>query len=291
MIKFIAEIGSNHNGDLERALDLIEVAAHVGCAGVKFQLFQVDKLYHSSVFKNREYQFLLDRKSWELPVKWLLKLERKAHSLGLLFGCTPFHLDAIEILSQLDIDFYKISSYDILNHRLIEAIANQQKPVILSIGLASYNETTQALRILKESSQGLVQKSQGLLPNIYVLYCVSSYPASPRKMNLSHIDTYIPQSIINIGLSDHSANPGVIFRAIYYYHCSLIEFHLDLGDKKGFEYGSHCWLPQDIERVITWVQDGLIADGPQVENVNNEMRWRASPHDGLRPLESERNVI
>lgn len=287
MIKFIAEIGSNHNGDLERALDLIEVAAHVGCTGVKFQLFQIDKLYHDSILKSREYQFLLDRKSWELPVKWLLKLERKAHSLGLLFGCTPFSLDAVEILSQLDIDFYKISSYDILNHPLIESIAKRFKPIILSTGLASANNISQAINIISSYKS----TSLGMLPDVYILYCVSSYPVDPRKVNLSRMEEIIPNHITNIGLSDHSANPGVIFRAIYYHHCSLIEFHLDLGDKKGFEFGQHCWLPRDIEQVITWVNDGLRADGPQVENVSNEMKWRASSHDGLRPLESERNVI
>ncbi|MHA2068830.1 MAG: N-acetylneuraminate synthase family protein [Candidatus Thorarchaeota archaeon] len=279
MIKFIAEIGSNHNGDPLRAIDLIEVAAHIGCAGVKFQLFEIEKLYHPSVLNNEKYSFLKERRTWELPVRWLPELINRTHSLGMLFGCTPFSLDAVEILSQFDIDFYKISSYDILNHRLIDAIAKKGRPIILSIGLANKDEVRQALGRLSSPH------------DLYVLYCVSNYPTSASKVNLERIEQIIPHNITNIGLSDHSANPGVIFRAIYSYFCSLIEFHLDLGDKRGFEYGPHCWVPQEIGQVIKWVNDGFKADGPETEDLSNELNWRASPNDGLRPLEVVRDAI
>ncbi len=285
MIKFIAELGSNHNGNLQRALDLIEVAAKVGCAGVKFQLFEVDKLYHSSILNDPQYSHLQERKNWELPAEWLPELIDKTKSLGMIFGCTPFSLNAIEILSQLDINYYKISSYDIINYDLIERVAETQRPIMISTGLANRDEVDKVLERLDA-----YKVSHNNYPNVHILYCVSNYPVSPDRICLSRMEEVIPSYIMNIGLSDHSVNPGVIFRAIYHYFCSTIEFHLDLEDKQGFEYGAHCWTPQRIEQVIKWVKNGFDADGPDVEDLRDELNWRASPADGLRPLETIRNV-
>jgi|TARA_B110000211_G_C14070401_1_gene549683 sialic acid synthase SpsE len=281
MSHFIAEVSSNHSKDLRRALEFIDVAASIGCDSVKFQLFKIDKLFAPEILsKSKQHR---DREEWELPLEFLPMLADRCKEKGILFGCTPFYLGAVEELKPY-IDFYKIASYELLWDDLLIACALTEKPVIISTGMATLNEIKHAVEVLR---------SNNCEPT--VLHCTSAYPTPYVEANLSAIETIRDATGCAIGWSDHTVDPGVIHRAIHKWGAKTVEFHLDLeGKGDEFETG-HCWLPETIGRVIEQVRHGQKSDGDGVkEPVPSEIHdrlWRADPLDGLRPFRSVRKTF
>ena len=205
---------------------------------------------------------------------------------GIKFGCTPFYLDAVTVLKPY-VDFYKIASYELLWKDLFINCGNSGNPVMFSIGMANQKEVNSSLQWLLSTN----------VNEITILQCNSAYPTPTKDSNLSAINSLTklvsklpnPENkIINIGYSDHTVSPAVIYRAILKYNAKVIEFHIDL-DGKGEEFGSgHCWLPKNIAEVIRNINIGFDADGEgKIEPTDSEMQdrdWRADPKDGLRPL-------
>lgn len=279
-VKFIAEISSNHNGDLKRAMNFVKVSAGIGCDAVKFQLFKIDQLFAPEILsKSEEHR---RRKAWELPEHFIPDLAKYAHDLGLEFGCTPFYLKAVDIIEP-HVDFYKIASYELLWIDLIQKCSQTGKPMMFSTGMATQDEIQSAYSACVSMAAN----------DITILHCNSSYPTPLNEVNLSVIHRLRSQfeglkTKPKIGWSDHSREPGVIQRAAHHYGVDTIEFHLDL-DKDGDEYSSgHCWLPAEIETVIRQIKSGLTADGNGLTDFSPaeapEREWRADPSDGLRPL-------
>jgi sialic acid synthase SpsE len=285
-VKFIAEISSNHNRDLLRAKEMIQKAVDIGCDGVKFQLFKINQLFAQEILnKSEEHR---RRKEWELPIEFIPELTDFTHKQGLSFSCTPFYLDAVKELNPF-VDFYKIASYELLWKKLFERISETGKPIVFATGMAALEEIISAIETL----------AKGKSKDITILHCSSAYPTPANEANLKSINT-IRQKVlslntnlfINMGWSDHTISPAVIYRAVHQYNISMVEFHLDL-DGKGEEYKSgHCWLPEEIEPVIKNVKVGYLADGlGEKEPGKSEMAdrdWRADPDDGLRPLKKIR---
>ena len=283
-INFIAEVSSNHNRDLNRMKDFIHASKDAGCAGVKFQLFKIDKLFSPEILEKSETH--RKRKEWELPVEYIPELADLSHSLGLSFSCTPFYLGAVEILKPY-VDFYKIASYELLWNDLFEKCGFTGKPIVYSTGMATLDEVENALK-------GLLNTQTN---DITILHCNSAYPTPIKDANLSGInilkemiDTIDnPNKVeIKVGYSDHTVSSAVIYRAIHQYNVNFVEFHLDL-DGKGEEYQSgHCWLPHQISEVISNVNSGFKADGEKIFGPSKselpDRDWRANPSDGLRPL-------
>lgn len=283
---FVAEVSSNHNKNLGRCLQFVDVASDIGCSAVKFQLFKIEELFAPEILqKSPEHR---KRKQWELPTSFLPQIAARCSERRIKFACTPFYLKAVgELLPY--VDFYKIASYELLWNDLLSACAKTGKPIVLSTGMATLEEVKQAVNSLKNAG----------CKDLTLLHCVSGYPTPVSDCNLSAIDT-IRQSFghlqskmdLRFGWSDHSVNPGVIFRAVHRWGAEMIEFHLDL-EGKGEEYrAGHCWLPDQIRSVIEVATAGLNADGngekvPAPSELADR-EWRADPSDGLRPLISVR---
>ena len=142
--KLIAEIGSNHNRSLNRCFKIIDEAKNFGFYAVKFQLFKIDKLFSKEAKKT--YKIISKKRKRELPISFLPKLFKYCKKKKIKFGCTPFDLKSVEILKPY-VDFYKIASYEMNWKDLLEACANTKKPIILSTGMATFNEVKKALRI------------------------------------------------------------------------------------------------------------------------------------------------
>ena len=281
----IAEISSNHNGSFSRASSLISVCGELGFDAVKFQLFDIEKLFSNEILaKSKMHR---DRKRWELPSEFIPELSKQARESGMQFGCTPFYLEAVDELLPF-VDFYKIASYEILWHELIKKCCATGKNLMFSSGMANLNEIKSALSVI----------SMGGSKNVTVMKCTSSYPTKPTDLNLAAIETLKNIGLdygglrVNVGLSDHSRSIPAILRAIHKYEVSTVELHVDL-DKEGVEYGSgHCWLPEEITMLKKFVDDGIASDGVNsinpVEKELIERDWRADPTDGLRPLKKIR---
>lgn len=274
-VKFIAEASSNHSQDLSRALAFVDAAADCGCDAVKFQLFRIAELFAPEILaKSAKHRA---RVNWELPVAHLAPLAERARACKTQFSCTPFYLAAVNELEPF-VAFYKIASYELLWHGLLEACAATGKPVIISTGMATMPEIKAAVATLKRAR----------CREITALHCVSAYPAPPEEANLSAIAAIRDDAQVPAGWSDHTRSPAVIERAVHRWGATAVEFHLDL-DGKGAEYeAGHCWLPQEIAPVIARIREGERSDGggfkEPVAAELSDREWRADPSDGLRPL-------
>lgn len=279
MVKFIAEVSSNHNKDIDRIYKFIDVAASAGCSSIKFQLFKIDKLFSNEILnKSKEHR---ERKKWELPLDFIPKIYERCKEKKIEFACTPFYLDAVSELKPY-VNFYKIASYELLWDELLTECAKTGKQVIISTGMATISEIEHAVKVLK---------SNGCDKPI-ILHCTSAYPTPHKQSNLKAIETIRNVTKCEVGWSDHTVEPSVINRAIHKWQASVIEFHLDL-DGKGDEFKSgHCWLPNQVKKLITNIRKGIDSDGSGVkEPAKSELpdrKWRADPEDGLRPLRSTR---
>src|SRR5271156_1684073 len=280
--RFVAEVSSNHHRDLERCLEFIRSAAEIGCDAVKFQLFRVRELFAPEALRHDPH--LLAREAWELPVQFLPRLLRGCEEAGVRFSCTPFYLEAVEELVPF-VDFYKVASYELMWDDLLQACARTGKPIVLSTGMATLPEVNHACSILRSAG----------CRDLTLLHCVSSYPAKPEDCNLAAIASLRESCQCPVGWSDHSVDPGVIYRAVHRWGATMVEFHLDL-EGQGAEFSSgHCWLPEAMREVIAAVRTGMLAEGdgrvgPALSEVG-EREWRADPEDGLRPLRATRTSL
>ena len=280
MTNFIAEIGSNHNRCYDRTMALIAKAKEVGCWGVKFQLFHPDRLYAPIPRNAKKIEVA---RNWSLPLGWLYDIAQKCKKLHLQFGCAPFDLESADQLRGL-VDFYKISSYDILRIDLIKCCSDLAfatgASVMISVGMASPEEIRNAYSV--------VRKEFVHAKRITLLHCVSNYPARPEECNLNKIGMYRQLYKCLVGWSDHTTSPGVIYRAVMR-GASVVEFHMDLEDMRGNEsqFG-HCWHPADIKRVIDNVAIGDMADIGPYGMDHKHRAERADPGDGLRPMKEAR---
>jgi sialic acid synthase SpsE len=285
--KFCAEISSNHNHDLSRALKLIDAAADSGCDAVKFQLFKVDELFAPEILARSEVHRA--RSKWELPLEFISPLSSRARELGMEFSCTPFYLDAVKELEPF-VDFYKIASYELLWQELFATCARTGKPLVFSTGMAVEEEIKNVMDGLKDF--------RGL--DVTILRCTSAYPTPVSEANLSSIATIRTvlkdfEKFFNLsyGWSDHTVLPIVLLNAVLKYDSRFIEFHFDL-DGEGEEFGpGHCWLPHQIANVIESIRTAEISEGtgtiePGASEIADRL-WRADPIDGLRPLKDVRN--
>jgi N-acetylneuraminate synthase len=272
---FIAEASSNHGRDLDRALAFVDAAADCGCDAVKFQLFQIDKMFAPEILSQSPKHRA--RRQWELPIAHLAPLSEHCKTRGIQFSCTPFYLDAVHELRPY-VDFYKVASYELLVTPLLQACAATSKPVVLSTGMATMEEISEAANTLKAAGA----------EDITLLHCVSAYPTPVEEANLSAIAAIREATGCQTGWSDHTRKASVIERAVHRWDARVVEFHLDL-DGNGAEYAAgHCWLPDEIAPVIARVRETATADGygfkgPQPSELSDR-QWRADPSDGMRPL-------
>jgi N-acetylneuraminate synthase len=278
-VRFMSEVSSNHAQDLGRCLDFVDVSAEIGCAAVKFQLFRIDEMFAPEILSKSEKH--RKRKAWELPEAFLGPIAERCHARGLQFCCTPFHLDAVDVLAP-HVDSFKIASYELIWDPLLAKAAATGKPCIVSTGMATLEESTHAVEVLRAAGA----------KDIMLLHCVSAYPTPPGEANLAANKTLRDATACPVGWSDHTVSPGVIHRAVHHWDATLIEFHLDL-DGLGPEYAAgHCWLPYEMAAVIREVRTAESADGnglkvPMASELPDR-EWRADPSDGLRPMRDVR---
>jgi N-acetylneuraminate synthase len=281
-VRFIAEVSSNHHGSLERSLAFVDAAADARCSDVKFQLFRIRELFAPEALRAKPE--LLNREAWELDPAFLAPIAARCRARSVGFGCTPFYLEAVDQLAP-HIDFFKVASYELLWDDLLRACAESGKPVIVSTGMANMQEVGHAVSVLRDSG----------CEHPTVLHCVSGYPTPIDECNLAAIAAMRDAFGCEVGWSDHSVSPAVLYRAIHRWGASVVEFHLDL-DGQGDEFKSgHCWLPYDIGAVIATLADGFRADGAGVKapvpTERVERGWRADPSDGLRPTLAVRATL
>jgi len=270
-MKWIADISSNFNQDIDRAFELIQKAKDIGADGVKFQLFQADKLYHSS-----QKEMIAKLKQRELNPEWIQKLYYYAIDINIEFGLTLFHKDNINEYSD-NCDFVKIGSYETGNTDFIREIL-LNRDIILSTGLLTFSKIRDIYNYTMDG-------------NITFLHCDSHYPADVGSclFNMYMIPLMKQWFGCKVGWSDHSASMGVIESA-YKNGADLIEFHLDLDDKKGFEFEhGHCWTVSKAKGMIKEIKASEeIYKKRFDERLDIELLKQRMDVDGFRPMKEIR---
>jgi N,N'-diacetyllegionaminate synthase len=207
----IAEIGSNHDGDKARALELIRACAQAGADAVKFQLFKADSLVNPSL--RPDFHGIIQH--LEFPRDWLRALKDYADAHGIHFLATPFDLEAVALLDALEVPALKIASSDLTNWPLLRAAAQTSRPVIISAGLAYLGEVEEAVLALR--SFGATE--------IAVLHCVAEYPTRDEDVNLRYMALMEGALGVPVGFSDHTRGLGAPVAAAALGAC-IIEKHV-----------------------------------------------------------------
>lgn len=201
-IYFIAEMSANHAGKLENALEIVRKAKEAGADCLKIQTYTADTL---TLDCDNEY-FQINTGLWKgykrydlykeayTPWEWQSIIKEECEKLGLDFLSTPFDKTAVDFLEKMEIEFYKIASFELIDIPLLQYTAAKGKPIILSCGLASIEEIEEAIQAIELQGNH----------KIILLKCCSEYPANDADMNLQTISDMKRRFGYPIGLSDHS---------------------------------------------------------------------------------------
>jgi len=208
---FIAEIGLNHNGDVELGKDMIDAAESSGASAVKFQTYRTEEF----IAQRSDYFDIFKRS--ELTPDRFSELHEHSKKIGITFFSTPFDFESVDLLATLKVPMFKVASCDLTNRPLIARIAKQQRPIILSAGLGTLGELISAIEWCYESGNR----------DVIVLHCIAHYPTDPRDVNLRTIP-FLRRTIDHpIGLSDHTLGIDVPLASVAL-GAQVIEKHFTL---------------------------------------------------------------
>ncbi len=259
----IAEAGVNHNGDLQLAKKLVDVAIEAGVDVVKFQTFQARQLvtkhaeqaaYQQKALRTSESQLAMLQRL-ELQPAQHYELIDYCHEGGIEFLSTAFDTPSIELLVSLRLKRWKVPSGEITNLPYLRQIGSQGQPVILSTGMANLGEIEAALAVL---SQAGTPRSQ-----ITVLHCTTEYPAPTQEVNLRAMKTIAHSFGVAVGYSDHTDGIAVPIAAVAM-GATVIEKHLTLDrnlpgpdHKASLEPGRFAEMVQGIRTIEQALGDGI----------------------------------
>ena len=226
----IAEMSGNHNGDINRALELIKAAKDSGADAVKLQTYTADTITlnhggeefmaQAGIWKGRRLYDLYQEAA--TPWEWHQQLFSEAKAIGITIFSSPFDHTAVDFLEELDVPAYKIASFELVDIPLIKRVARTGKPIIMSTGNACLAEIEEAVQAAKE--EGAEQ--------IILLHCTSGYPTPPEEANIATIPVLKEIFQCPIGLSDHTMDIGVSIAAVAM-GASVIEKHFTLSRSDG----------------------------------------------------------
>lgn len=250
----LPEVGINHNGDVNLAIRMAELAKKAGAKAIKYQCHIVDK---EMIKTNMTPGEISDESLWDIIDYSSLSEdeERKVMSyceqIGIQYLSTPFSREAADRLESMNLPGYKIGSGEITNLPLLEHIAGFKKPMILSTGMVAMNELDETVNLLKE-----------LKAEFMLLHCVSIYPTPYKKVNLGSIPILRDRYKVPVGLSDHSMGTYTGLAAVALGAC-LVEKHFTISrDMPGADQGFSL-DPIDLKNLIEGAQAIFEASGTE----------------------------
>jgi N-acetylneuraminate synthase len=225
----IAEVGSNHNGDMDLCRQLIDAAAEAGAHAVKFQSWTESSLIAEEEYvrnteysdKKRHFGSLRDMvKAYQLTAEQHRVAHAHCRARGVAFCSTPFSFEEVDLLEELDVPFFKIASMDVVYLPLLKYVARKQRPVVISTGMATLAEIERAVETVRcEGNEQIV-----------LLHCVSIYPPDYATINLRNMETLRQAFDVPVGFSDHTLGTAIPLAAIAIGAC-VIEKHFTLDQE------------------------------------------------------------
>ena len=243
----IAEAGLNHNGSVQIAKALIDVAAIAGTDAVKFQKRTVEKLAIKSTLDAQDDRFPEFGKTYreirqhlELSLEEYQELKDYAQSKGLDFMVTAFDTEAVDFLEELGVEVYKLASHSATNLQLLDYLARLRKPTVLSTGMAELEELDRAVEIFRRHDAPLV-----------LLHCVSAYPTPLAECNLAMINVLKARYGLPVGYSGHELGylPTIVAVSM---GAQMVERHFTLNKTMvGFDHK----MSLEPDELIAMVRD------------------------------------
>ena len=243
----VAEMSGNHNGDISRAFQILDAAAEAGADAVKIQTYRADTItidHHGPEFTvkgglwdgHRLYDLYTQAHT---PWEWHEALFEHARKIGITLFSSPFDPTAVDLLESLDAPAYKIASPELIDLPLIRHVAETGKPIIMSTGMATFDEIGEAVEMARQS--GATQ--------LIVLHCTSAYPAPPEDANLATMAVIAKEFDVTVGLSDHTKGTTISALAVAL-GATFIEKHFTLARSDGGVDSTFSLEPAELAELV-----------------------------------------
>ena len=270
----IAEMSGNHNQSLERALEIVEAAAKSGAHALKIQTYTPDTM--TLDLDEREFHISDPKSLWRgtslyklsgqayTPWEWHKPIFERARELGIIPFSTPFDDTAVDLLESLNVQFYKIASFENTDLPLIRRVAATGKPMIISTGMASIAELDDTVRAAREAG----------CKDLILLKCTSTYPATANNTNILTIPHMRELFGCEVGLSDHTMGVGVSVASVAL-GATVIEKHFTLNRADGGVDSTFSMEPAEMAQLV----------------VETERAWQALGQVSYGATEAEKESI
>ncbi len=254
----IAELSANHNGCLQRALDTISMAKQCGADAIKLQTYTADTM----TIDHDDDSFYIQGGLWDgyklydlykeaqTPYEWHKKMFDHARAIGITCFSTPFDETAVDLLEDLNVPAYKVASFEATDLPLIKYIALTKKPMIISTGMASLEEISEAVEAARE----------GGCNELILLHCISSYPAPIEQSNLRTIPDLREKFGVQVGLSDHTLTNTASIASVAL-GATVIEKHFILDRNEKGPDSEFSLEPNELEALCREAKDAWSALG------------------------------
>lgn len=252
-VLIIADIGANFDGDLDKAKELALAVKETGGDVVKIQSFLANKIVSGKGFASMKLKGV--HGSWgrpvdeifkeaEFPREWHKEFFDYCQSIGIIVSASPYDFEAVDLMEECGVDFYKIGSGDITWLEMLEYIAKKKKPIILATGASTLAEVDEALGVIQKTGNN----------EVVLLQCITNYPSKVESANINVLKTY--QSAFNIitGYSDHSPGDTVVLGAVAL-GAKVIEKHFTLNKQDAGPDHPHSMNPQEFKKMVENVRN------------------------------------
>ncbi len=248
----VAEIGINHNGSLDMAKQLIDVAVKFGCDAVKFQKRTVDVVYTAEeLAKPRENPFGPTngdlKRGLEFGLKEYKEIDAYCKSKGITWFVSCWDEKSLDFIKQFDPPCYKIASPSITDDNLLRYCRKQKKPIIISTGMSDMNIIDHAVGVVG-------------IDNLIIMHCTSTYPSKTEELNLKGIETLMERYDIPIGYSGHEVGLYTTYAAVVLGAC-IVERHITLDRSMWGSDQAASVEPQGLNRLVADIRNWEAAKG------------------------------
>jgi N-acetylneuraminate synthase len=292
----VAEAGVNHNGDMNLAKQMIDVAVNAGVDAVKFQTFKADKLILKNIGKAPYQKITTDQsetqyemlKRLEVTKEQTAELMNYCKKKNIIFLSTPFEKASLDELDELGVSAFKIAATDLTNIQFLRQVAKKGKPMILSAGMCYLEEVRKALEAIYPINKDVV-----------LLQCTANYPIQDSEANISVVHTLKKEFDIIVGYSDHSQGVGASPYAVAV-GAKVIEKHFTLD--KNMEGPDHkaSVTPNELEQLVSDIRrvEKYLGDGIKMPSCSEQMTRKslqkclvASHRINKGEIFSEENIV